>query len=97
MEGGEAPSDLDRLVEDLAERRQRALTMGGEAAVEKQHTRGKLTARERLELARLRHRATARRASAGSMASSTIAQLAGNVSEHADEPTTPWASWGPPN
>jgi propionyl-CoA carboxylase beta chain len=38
------------IVEKLEERRQRARAGGGEARVEAQHKRGKLTARERLEL-----------------------------------------------
>ncbi len=38
------------LVEDLSERRRRALEMGGPDLVERQHSLGKLTARERLDL-----------------------------------------------
>ena len=41
---------LDELAADLHERRARALAMGGRDAVDKQHGRGKLTARERIEL-----------------------------------------------
>jgi acetyl-CoA carboxylase carboxyltransferase component len=41
---------LRGLVEDLAERRETAKLGGGTAKIEKQHSRDKLTARERLEL-----------------------------------------------
>ena len=37
-------------IEDLESRRSQAKLGGGEAAIEKQHEKGKLTARERLEL-----------------------------------------------
>ncbi|HEV8438426.1 MAG TPA: acyl-CoA carboxylase subunit beta [Methylomirabilota bacterium] len=40
---------MKELVDDLKARRQRALAMGGAAAVAKQHGEGKLTVRERLE------------------------------------------------
>src|SRR5947209_1349624 len=36
-------------VDDLERRRQRAYRMGGEARIEEQHRRGKLTVRERVE------------------------------------------------
>ncbi|MEX1006824.1 MAG: acyl-CoA carboxylase subunit beta [Acidimicrobiia bacterium] len=56
MHGDEAPSDSatphpieERLVE-LAELREQALHAGSAAAVERQHQRGKLTARERIDL-----------------------------------------------
>ena len=45
-----APPTLEGLTADLLARRSRNLAMGGEAAIEKQHARTKLTARERLEL-----------------------------------------------
>ena len=38
------------IVEKLEERRQRARAGGGQARIDAQHKRGKLTARERLEL-----------------------------------------------
>ena len=43
-------SDMPALVEELHERRETAKLGGGEAKVAQQHERGKLTARERLEL-----------------------------------------------
>jgi acetyl-CoA carboxylase carboxyltransferase component len=42
--------DVHQRREELAERREEALVAGGHQAVEKQHARGKLTARERIEL-----------------------------------------------
>ncbi|MFM8238296.1 MAG: acyl-CoA carboxylase subunit beta [Actinomycetota bacterium] len=42
--------DWGPLLGDLAERRARALAMGGPAAVDRQHALGKLTVRERLDL-----------------------------------------------
>src|SRR4051794_27731928 len=51
MSTTEQPASLLRpLVEDLAERRERATAGGGEEKVAKQHGQGKLTARERLAL-----------------------------------------------
>src|SRR4051794_25347647 len=51
MSTTEQPVGLLRpLVEDLAERRERAKLGGGEEKIAKQHERGKLTARERLDL-----------------------------------------------
>src|SRR3954465_5995678 len=51
MSATEQPVGLLRpLVEDLAERRERARLGGGEEKVAKQHDAGKLTARERLDL-----------------------------------------------
>src|SRR3954462_14837463 len=51
MSTTEQPVGLLRpLVEDLAERRERAKLGGGEEKIAKQHERGKLTARERIEL-----------------------------------------------
>ena len=44
------PETLDALSESLSRRRERALQMGGETAIEKQHSRQKLTARERIAL-----------------------------------------------
>ncbi len=41
---------MQRLVEDLAERREKAKLGGGPEKIEKQHGRGKLTARERIDL-----------------------------------------------
>jgi acetyl-CoA carboxylase carboxyltransferase component len=41
---------LDDLAADLAARRATALAMGGEEAIAKQHTRNKLTARERVDM-----------------------------------------------
>lgn len=50
-DGGARRARFSReLIEELDERRRRALRMGGEAAVEKQHSQGKLTARERIAL-----------------------------------------------
>ncbi len=42
--------DIAALASDLAERRQRALAMGGEDRIAQQHAKQKLTARERLDL-----------------------------------------------
>ena len=39
-----------QLIQDLEEKRQRALEAGGQARIARQHERGKLTARERLEI-----------------------------------------------
>ncbi|HEX4732911.1 MAG TPA: carboxyl transferase domain-containing protein, partial [Thermoleophilaceae bacterium] len=51
MSTTEQPASLLRpLVEDLAERRERAKLGGGEEKIAKQHDAGKLTARERLDL-----------------------------------------------
>src|SRR5215208_6891978 len=51
MSTTERPASLLRpLVEDLAERRARAVLGGGEEKIAKQHQAGKLTARERLDL-----------------------------------------------
>src|SRR3954467_10706172 len=51
MSTTEQPTSLLRpLVEDLAERRERARLGGGEEKIAKQHDAGKLTARERLDL-----------------------------------------------
>src|SRR3954468_4349430 len=51
MSTTEQPAGLLRpLVEDLADRRERAKLGGGEEKIAKQHERGKLTARERLDL-----------------------------------------------
>ncbi|MGH2684088.1 MAG: carboxyl transferase domain-containing protein, partial [Actinomycetota bacterium] len=44
------PRSVDRKVDDLRGRKQEALVAGGSQAIEKQHDRGKLTARERIEL-----------------------------------------------
>jgi acetyl-CoA carboxylase carboxyltransferase component len=41
---------MQRLVEDLADRREKAKLGGGPEKIEKQHGRGKLTARERIDL-----------------------------------------------
>jgi len=41
---------MEQLVKELEEKRKKVLAMGGEKAVEKQHAKGKLTARERIEL-----------------------------------------------
>ncbi|MHB8572015.1 MAG: acyl-CoA carboxylase subunit beta [Candidatus Dormibacteria bacterium] len=46
----ETLTEFDVLVAGLRERRQKAEGMGGEEAVAKQHARGKLTVRERLDL-----------------------------------------------
>lgn len=48
-EGGDV-HDWGPLVGDLAERRERALAMGGEPRIERQRSLGKLTVRERLEI-----------------------------------------------
>src|SRR5436309_3961934 len=51
MSTTEQPASLLRpLVEDLAERRERAKLGGGDEKIAKQHDQGKLTARERLDL-----------------------------------------------
>src|SRR3954452_18532042 len=51
MSTTERPASLLRpLVEDLAERRERARLGGGEEKIARQHEQGKLTARERLDL-----------------------------------------------
>src|SRR5437762_8589925 len=46
----QSTSLLRPLVDDLLERRERAKLGGGEEKIAKQHERGKLTARERLDL-----------------------------------------------
>ncbi|GAC1337089.1 MAG: carboxyl transferase domain-containing protein [Candidatus Dormibacteria bacterium] len=46
---GEQPPSLDELSADLQQRRLRARGMGGEEAIARQHQRGKLTARERVQ------------------------------------------------
>ncbi|HVM41012.1 MAG TPA: carboxyl transferase domain-containing protein, partial [Acidimicrobiia bacterium] len=48
--GGGDVHDWGPLVGDLQERRARALAMGGPERVERQHSLGKLTVRERLDL-----------------------------------------------
>src|SRR4051794_29581670 len=51
MSTTEQPAGLLRpLVEDLAERREKAMLGGGEDKIARQHEQGKLTARERLAL-----------------------------------------------
>ncbi len=40
---------MEEKVSELYERKRKVLEMGGEKAVEKQHAKGKLTARERIE------------------------------------------------
>src|SRR5438093_1110069 len=45
-----APPSIEQRIEDLRARRAKAFEGGGEEAVRKQHARGKLTARERIEL-----------------------------------------------
>ncbi len=49
-EDGDArrPRPVDERLEDLRRRKDEALVAGGEKAIERQHARGKLTARERL-------------------------------------------------
>lgn len=44
------PSKIEKQIQDLEERRSRASAMGGEAKIERQHSKGKLTARERVDL-----------------------------------------------
>jgi acetyl-CoA carboxylase carboxyltransferase component len=44
------PTVVERKIADLRRRKEEAATAGGEDAVEKQHKRGKLTAKERIEL-----------------------------------------------
>ncbi|MGH2711977.1 MAG: acyl-CoA carboxylase subunit beta [Actinomycetota bacterium] len=44
------PRPVERKIEDLRKRKEEAVVAGGEDAVERQHKRGKLTARERIEL-----------------------------------------------
>ena len=47
----EAPQrQVDRKIEELRKRHEEALVAGGEEAIERQHARGKLTARERIDL-----------------------------------------------
>ena len=46
----DGPADLNALTADLHDRRARALAMGGDEQIAKQHSRNKLTARARLEL-----------------------------------------------
>lgn len=43
-------SEQLKKVKDLVERRQKARLGGGEKAIEKQHAKGKATARERIDL-----------------------------------------------
>ena len=45
-----APGEFEQKLGDLRERRRRNLAMGGPEKVAKQHERGKLTARERIDL-----------------------------------------------
>jgi acetyl-CoA carboxylase carboxyltransferase component len=40
---------MDRRLKELAERKEQALSAGSEKAIERQHSRGKMTARERIE------------------------------------------------
>ena len=49
-EKGDAPNAMQRKIEALEQRVAKIKQMGGPAAVEKQHARGKLTARERVDL-----------------------------------------------
>jgi len=42
--------EVERKIESLRERKERARVAGGDEAIERQHARGKLTARERLDL-----------------------------------------------
>ena len=42
--------EFDTLTQDLRERNEKALRMGGTEAIAKQHSRNKLTARERIDL-----------------------------------------------
>jgi len=44
------PRPVERKIEDLRQRKEEAIVAGGPDAVESQHKRGKLTARERIEL-----------------------------------------------
>src|SRR5918992_4397599 len=44
-----APRPIEDRIEDLRTRREEALLAGGSAAIERQHERGKLTARERID------------------------------------------------
>ena len=44
------PSTLEALIEELHDRRAEAAAPGGPEAAKKQHSRGKLTARERIDL-----------------------------------------------
>jgi propionyl-CoA carboxylase beta chain len=48
-EGSPAPHSLQERLEDLRARKSEALSGGGPHAIERQHERGKLTARERIE------------------------------------------------
>ena len=41
---------MEKIIKDLREQRRRLLSGGGSTQIEKQHGRGKLTARERLDL-----------------------------------------------
>jgi propionyl-CoA carboxylase beta chain len=45
-----ARRDVEERIEELRRRQEEALTAGGKDAIERQHARGKLTARERLDL-----------------------------------------------
>ena len=51
-EDGDArrPRPVEERLEELRQRKEEALVAGGDKAIERQHARGKLTARERLEL-----------------------------------------------
>ena len=49
-DGERPPRAVEERVEELGRRKDEALVAGGEQAIEKQHARGKLTARERIEL-----------------------------------------------
>src|SRR5437879_2750254 len=50
LPAAEARSALDEMALELARRKQKALQMGGAEKVEKQHQKGKLSVRERLDL-----------------------------------------------
>ena len=47
---GTAPSRIDRRIEEVRARKEEALLGGGAEAIDRQHARGKLTARQRLEV-----------------------------------------------
>ena len=42
--------EMEKLIEDVKRKRQTLMQGGGQKEIEKQHLRGKLTARERIEL-----------------------------------------------
>ena len=80
---------MKEILEKLEERRHRARAGGGETRIDAQHNRGKLTARERLELL----------TDKGSFRSSTCLSSTAQPSlewKRAESPATAWSPAGAP-